>query len=179
MAPKVTLIRPLILVDRPGREVEYLGGFLSNLKYRLEAFKTDITANYDRYKPRVIYTVYENSKHIPLANQYKETAKIADILGFTWETIYTGKEYYNKLSGSLQCFTTLTNRYKEIISFYKPDIVLCYNENCVINHYESPSNDSRVIITALLSGSFTFSFHITIVIIYFSSSNEIQNFYMP
>ncbi len=154
MENKIGIIRPLILMDRPGREVEHIGGFLSHLKFKLESFKIS-SINYDRYKPRVVYTVYENSKRILLEEQYKETAKIANILGFTWETIYTGRAHYNKLSKSTSCFTDLTTRYKRIIEFYKPDIVLCYNENFIINCFDDPENDFQQINTSLLSGSFT------------------------
>ena len=102
---KISMIRPLIIMDRPGREVEYIGGFLSHLKFKLQSLKVSTTVNYDRYKPRVVYTVYENSKRILLKDQYEETAEIARILGFTWETIYTGREYYNKLSKNVNCFS--------------------------------------------------------------------------
>jgi len=155
---QILMIRPLIIMDRPGREVEHIGGFLSHLKFKLQSLKVKASTNYDRYKPRVIYTVYENSKRISLKDQYEETAEIAKILGFTWETIYTGREHYNKLAKTVNCFSDLIRRYKRIINFYNPDIVLCYNENFVVNHFDNPENDFQQINTALLSGKTINSF---------------------
>lgn len=152
---QISMIRPLIIMDRPGREVEYIGGFLSHLKFKLQSLKVSTTVNYDRYKPRIVYTVYENYKHIALKKQYEETAEMANILGFTWETIYTGRTYYNKLSKNVSCFSDLIRKYKNIINFYNPDVVLCYNENFVVNHFDNPEHDFQQINTALLSGSFT------------------------
>ncbi len=149
---KIPILRPLILMDRPGREVEYIGGFLSHLKFKLNSLMINSKIKYDRFKPHIVYTVYENSKGILLKDQYKETAKIADVLGFTWETIYTGSKYFNKLVQK-KCIIELIERYKRIIDFYKPDVILCYNESNTINYFEKPMYDYQQIMTAIHSGS--------------------------
>ena len=139
-------------MDRPGREVEYIGGFLSHLKFKLNSLMVNDKIKYDRFKPHIVYTVYENSKRISLKDQYKETVKIADILGFTWETIYTGSKYFNKIVQK-KCFVELVERYKRIIDFYKPDVILFYNEETKINYFPDPKFDYQVAITAIHSGS--------------------------
>ncbi len=111
--------RILILTGRPGNEISYLGGLLSNYKDKLKSKE-----HLDRDKPRIIYgdiSDYKDStgRLVYKNGQFNDIKKISSLLGFTWEALYVSKNIY--IINEQEFNKRLLKR----IDFYKPDVIFC------------------------------------------------------